>query len=597
MSEPTPLRARELDQHDGCRIVNPVVERPYSDGSEERIFDIVRQAGDITSLSDELALAGLEWPDRYHLSHARANVVRGLDLVSDMRVLEVGAGCGAITRLLGERCSVVDAVEPEFPRARVARSRTRDLASVEVFVGGLNDVPPVPAYDAVFVVGVLEYSGGGAVDDSPYLDFLQRVHSVLRPGGSAVIAIENRLGVKYIAGAPEDHTGNAYEGVEGYRRRSHALTFSRRALCSLVRSAGMSPSVLSAFPDYKFTRALIHDDLLTRHPSLAWRIPMYATGGIAAGDDAVDERLLWRQVVEAGVATEFANSFVVLAEKGEGGRQLWPDGALAAVFQPGRRAAYTVRTVVSHRAGDTRFEREKLQPDGDTGQLRHHPRSEDLVDGVDMLELLEQDAGTLDAALLRSWRAMVAEHDASAPSLDLVPANLVQARDGSLHQIDDEWTHDSYSSGAVLARGALTTGLHLAANTHPSRWDERTVRDLVRRIGSVVIPDAPQRWIEDTVDREADLQAAVFLPPPGLSAGMTSAQAHRSRFREWLSREMRSMPLGRRAVDRAALAEQHATLLATERDSLRQQLDAMSSSRSWRITAPLRATSRQLRRR
>ena len=65
-------------------------------------------------------------------------------------------------------CDLVDAVEPVSARARVARTRTRDLPGVEVFVGDLFDVPGDNVYDIIVLVGVLEYVGSGSADLAPY---------------------------------------------------------------------------------------------------------------------------------------------------------------------------------------------------------------------------------------------------------------------------------------------------------------------------------------------------------------------------------------------------------------------------------------------
>ncbi len=129
-------------------------------------------------------------------------------------VLEIGAGCGAVTRYLGEVAATVDALEPT-PSARPWRAlRTEDLAGVELFVGGLEALPAEPAYDLIVIIGVLEYVGGsdGA---APRVAFLREVAARLNEGGAVACAIENQLGVKYLAGAPEDHAGVPFEGHRG----------------------------------------------------------------------------------------------------------------------------------------------------------------------------------------------------------------------------------------------------------------------------------------------------------------------------------------------------------------------------------------------
>jgi hypothetical protein len=76
----------------------------YSDGDEveRRLLDIINNASDLSVLSDELKPHCTDWPSLYHLSSSRANILRPFedDLIGD--VLEIGAGCGAITRYLGE---------------------------------------------------------------------------------------------------------------------------------------------------------------------------------------------------------------------------------------------------------------------------------------------------------------------------------------------------------------------------------------------------------------------------------------------------------------------------------------------------------------
>ena len=77
----------------------------YSDGHEveQRIFAVIADAQDVTVLSAELNRQCTDWPSLYHLSGTRANILRPFqDILKGADVLEVGAGCGAITRYLGE---------------------------------------------------------------------------------------------------------------------------------------------------------------------------------------------------------------------------------------------------------------------------------------------------------------------------------------------------------------------------------------------------------------------------------------------------------------------------------------------------------------
>jgi len=62
----------------------------------------------------------------------------------------------------------------------------------------------------------LEYSGKYGKGDNPYLDMIKESKSFLKKDGILIIAIENRFGLKYWRGAPEDHTNILFDSLEGY---------------------------------------------------------------------------------------------------------------------------------------------------------------------------------------------------------------------------------------------------------------------------------------------------------------------------------------------------------------------------------------------
>jgi len=85
----------------------------YKDSSEEYLLRIFKNSVDLRSDSKELERYIRDWPTKYHLSVKRANLLRCLDFLNkhkDKKVLELGAGCGAITRWLGENIQEVHAV-------------------------------------------------------------------------------------------------------------------------------------------------------------------------------------------------------------------------------------------------------------------------------------------------------------------------------------------------------------------------------------------------------------------------------------------------------------------------------------------------------
>jgi 2-polyprenyl-3-methyl-5-hydroxy-6-metoxy-1,4-benzoquinol methylase len=645
----TPLRALDSPVDEGgCRVLS-AAPLHHLDGTEQRLLDIVEAAADLSSTSDELAGSASTWPERYHLSHDRANVLRPMRWQREFKVLEIGAECGAITRYLGEMCDLVDAVEPVSARARVARARTRDLPGVEVFVGDLFDVPDDNVYDIIVLVGVLEYVGAGSADLAPYQKFLRRAASLLTEDGVLLVAIENRIGVKYLSGAPEDHSNRPFDSLEGYPNGSQARTFSRSELDGLIRETALIPRVFGAFPDYKLTRIVMSDELLGTDPSLAYRIPHFPSPDWGGEVERVaNEGAVWRTMIEAGLGTETANSFVILASRQPPGA-LWPEEQLAAYYSTARRAGYASETRVVDEDGAIVFDRRALSHTGRGSTTDGDSRTDTRVQlqlgrtpwtaGTDFLVLLSRATDKELIDWLGRWTDLLTrEFEEGQPTpVDLLPHNLVALPDGVVRAIDCKFVQMGIAREAVVARGALVTGQRLSRMTKPSRWGAFTVEEVVRYIGTLIGLPADGSWIADAVAGEAAFQAEVSLhtPEPASRAEAVAMQeavlwdelrlplALSSQYNPGVgARVVLEAELSRMGASYGTLVDSHdslvsahqtaveshaqqvSTLLAqlaasqTELAHTRIDLDAhaaefvrIKASSSWKMTRPLRALS------
>lgn len=545
----------------------------YRDGAEKRLLDIVEASTDRSSTSDELHWAATDWPTTYSLSRSRPNILRGLDIPATAKVLEIGCGCGPLTRYLGETCARVDAVEPVEARAAVARARTADLPSVEVFVGTVEDIPADPIYDVVVVVGVLEYVGSGSADASPYVEFLRQCQERLVDGGALILAIDNALGVKYLAGAPEDHTDRVFDSLESYPLGGHARVFARSELCALVETAGLTVDrSLSVFPDYKIPRVLIADELFDRAVELTWRLPHFPSPDRQSPRPRLaSEWRLWRTLSKAGVGPATANSFVVLAAKGMPTLQLCRPGWLATTWSSERRTGYAVQTTVRDDGSDVIVTRRPIPRAGPGQDVLDPPRSwsEPFTAGADVVELCADDPTAVDK-VLAGWRDLL--DDRSTVPLDLVPHNLLVQSDGSLATIDQEWPDAEVEW--VRTRGAFLLASKLAARSLPGAWPEQSIGALAERFrGSAGGAEDPHAWTR-FVEVEAELMARVIGPDTA-----DRRTALRAELIEILDRPMPTAELADRHLDaRDQQVPDLVSALAAEREAItaaQDELDAI----------------------
>lgn len=294
-----------LDDYDGQDL--------YSDGDvEEELLKLVR-----THRQEEFPALIREkgsWPVLYHLSAQRENIIDWYPMRKDASVLEVGAGCGAITGALSRKAGMVVANDLSKRRSLINAWRNRDAANLELAVGNFRTVAGHlgKRFDYITLIGVLEYAGSYMGEQDPYRELLELVGSLLQEDGEVLIAIENRLGLKYFAGCREDHTGRAYEGIEGYPGHGGVRTFSRAELEALLSRSGFAEyEFYYPYPDYKFPTTIYSDGYLPKKGELLNNIRNFDSDRYVM----FDEGKAFDGILESGYFPIFSNSFFVRAKR------------------------------------------------------------------------------------------------------------------------------------------------------------------------------------------------------------------------------------------------------------------------------------------
>ncbi len=309
----------------------------YSDGDiEDRLLSIVREHK--PSEFDGIIESEANWPVLYHLSKKRENIVEWLDINKSQKVLEVGSGCGAITGVLSQKAGSVTCVDLSKRRSLINACRHSDADNIEIRVGNFTDVEPgLPCdFDYIFLIGVFEYGQCYIEGERPFHTFLNIIKKHLKPGGRIVIAIENRLGLKYFAGCREDHLGTFFSGIENYPSKSNVRTFSRPVLESIFKDCGLNEyKFYYPYPDYKFPITLFSDERLPK------------TGELVNNDRNFDrdrfcffdEKKAFDALIKDGLFPVFSNSYLVVLGEAP--------GVDYVRYSNDRQDKYAIKTVIS----------------------------------------------------------------------------------------------------------------------------------------------------------------------------------------------------------------------------------------------------------
>ncbi len=274
----------------------------YSDGDVENELLAIAKSG-VRPEEQE----GAAFPVLYHFARARENILNWYPFAQGASCLEIGSGCGAITGLLCRRMARVVSAELSKRRAEINFERHKGCDNLEIWVGNLNDMEFDGLFDYVILNGVFEYAESFTPGSDPYGTFLKNVRRFLKPDGVILVAIENRLGLKYFAGAPEDHTDGYFDGIKGYEESSGARTFSRGEWEALMKRCGLVHyRFYYPYPDYKFPQEIFTDESLKeqKYGRPTWNFTKYRM-------ELFGETKMAATLSGEGVMDRFANSFLI----------------------------------------------------------------------------------------------------------------------------------------------------------------------------------------------------------------------------------------------------------------------------------------------
>ena len=492
----------------------------YSDGgtAERHLADAIgRRARPWHLLRTTLRQAIVDWPSEYHLSRERHCIVRPLSGIRKSDgVLELGCGCGAVTRYLGEIGAVVTAVEGAPQRARIAAERCGDLPNVTVFNDDVLAFESDARFDWVLLIGVLEYAAVFSAAADPAGQMLRKAAGLLATDGRLAVAIENKLGLKYFAGCAEDHVGIPFYGVQGLYDARTPRTFGRDELGRAVNDAGLPHAAfLYPFPDYKLPRivlceAALHDPDFDAAGALA-HLQSRDYGGSPAR--LFSEALVAAEAASNDLLGALSNAFLVVASR----RPLPADPTLGFAFAPHRDPDFATQTCFVRRGGRSwskdapvpRADAPRVFADG--SMLQHVTGATEYVPGPLALRALSLartrrgDLATIVEALL-PWLDFLLRH-AKSPGrrlsdlslageyVDMTPFNIVATPEG-LVPIDVEWRVDrDIALGWVVTRATVHSLCGMAGFERKSLPIADVVEALCARRALAVSRDEIAGWL------------------------------------------------------------------------------------------------------
>ena len=168
-------------------------------------------------------------------------------------------------------------------------------------------------YDYIILDGVLSFAPSYCRSENPFVEMINIVSSRLNETGIMLISIANRIGLKYLCGAPELNTGAIGLGVNGYEFDKSLRTFTKSEINEVLKCSNFKyTKFYYPYPDHVYPKEIYTDETINSmsygkdyYELLKERLLLY------------NESLIAEQLVREKVADVFANSFLIEVCKDE----------------------------------------------------------------------------------------------------------------------------------------------------------------------------------------------------------------------------------------------------------------------------------------
>lgn len=252
--------------------------------------------------------------EMYYLTSVSQNLLNWYPFSNYEDVLEIGGDLGQITGVLCKNCNNVTTIEPQLECAQAIGKRYQNNENLEIIVGNLNDINLEKKYDIITFIGNsnrIEEIVGNKICLKELIIYLEKY---LKPDGKILIAVDNKFGMKYWAGNPENILNKKFVSLIGYHSEPEIYeTYTRKSLQEIFQNLGYNSNFYYPLPDYKMPNVIFTDEELPKYNSIDKYNP-YVT---EKSDLIINEIDVFREILTTNpeMFTFFANSFLVEISK------------------------------------------------------------------------------------------------------------------------------------------------------------------------------------------------------------------------------------------------------------------------------------------
>lgn len=242
----------------------------------------------------------------YHLSTVSQNLINWYPFNTKDTVLQVGGDLGELTQVFCNNCEKVVTIEQNIEKAKAIAKRYENRENLEIIVGNINDIILEERFSIITIIG-----------NNPKIklkDNIQKLERNLKENGKFIIAVDNKFGLRYFMGNPENILNKKFESLIGYNNEPEKIeSFTKSSLEQIFNSIGYKYTFYYPLPDYKMPNVIFSEKQKAKYNSIDKYNPYYKENSTIIANE-ID---IYREILKTDpqMYEFFTNSFLIILEK------------------------------------------------------------------------------------------------------------------------------------------------------------------------------------------------------------------------------------------------------------------------------------------
>ena len=242
----------------------------------------------------------------YHLSTVSQNLINWYPFNTKDTVLQIGGDLGELTQVFCNNCEKVVTIEPNIEKAKAIAKRYENRENLEIIVGNIDDIILEEKFSIITIIG-----------HNPKIklkDNIQKLERNLKENGKFIIAVDNKFGLRYFMGNPENILNKKFESLIGYNNEPEKIeSFTKSSLEQIFNSIGYKYTFYYPLPDYKMPNVIFSEKQKAKYNSIDKYNPYYKENSTIIANE-ID---VYREILKTDqqMFEFFTNSFLIILEK------------------------------------------------------------------------------------------------------------------------------------------------------------------------------------------------------------------------------------------------------------------------------------------